>query len=147
MMRIATTRFGAVEAETDDVIHFPEGLIGLGDCRDWVLLADVQDEGLAWMQSVDRAEIALAVVGPRRFVPGYRMRVARRELDRLKLDRIDAAEVLVIVGRTEGSVTLNLKAPLVINLRRRLGRQVITNGDLPVQHELGRRLPALKRSA
>jgi flagellar assembly factor FliW len=146
-MRIATTRFGSVEVEADDVVRFPEGLLGLADCRDWVFLADAQDDALAWMQSLNRAEIAVAVVGPRRFVPGYRVRVARRELEPLKLDDVGAAQVLVVVGRTDRSVTLNLKAPLVINLQRRLGRQVVANGELPLRHELGGAQPMLKRIA
>ena len=41
------------------------------ECRRWVLLADAQNRtGLA--AKLDRAEVALAVVSPRRFVPGYR---------------------------------------------------------------------------
>jgi len=146
-MRITTTRFGAVEYDAEDVIRFPEGLLGLEDCREWILLADAENEALAWMQSVDHAEIALAVVSPRRFVPGYRMRVARRELDPLQFDSLTSAEVLIVVGKTERSVTLNLKAPLVMNLERRLGRQVITNGEMPVQYELAPETPAIKKSA
>ncbi|OHB85876.1 MAG: hypothetical protein A2V98_10695 [Planctomycetes bacterium RBG_16_64_12] len=146
-MEIPTTRFGPVEVEADDVIRFPEGLLGLEECRDWVLLADEENDAVAWMQSVDRGDVALAVVSPRRFVAGYRIRVARRELAPLNLDRVGAAHVLVIVGRTERSLTLNLRAPIVINLENRLARQVMTNGHLPVQHELGTALPALKRTA
>jgi len=146
-MEILTTRFGPIDVEAEDLIHFPEGLLGLEQCRDWVLLADTENDAVAWMQSVDRADVALAVVSPRRFVPSYRMRVARRELDPLELDQLRAARVLVIVGRTESSLTLNLKAPIVINLPRRLARQVITNGQLPLQHELGAAPLVLKRSA
>jgi flagellar assembly factor FliW len=146
-MKLLTARFGTLELEADDIIRFPEGLIGLEACRQWVLLADAQNDALAWTQSADRAEIALPVVSPRRFLPDYRIRVARRELAPLKLHRTRDAEVLAIVSRSEGSLTLNLKAPIVINLRRRLGRQVITNGQLPVRHQLGSRLPAWKRSA
>jgi len=146
-MEIDTTRFGPIEFHLDDVIRFPEGLPGLERCRDWLLLSDDENEALAWMQSADRPDVALAVVSPRRFVPGFRMRVARRELEPLDLARDGAAQVLAIVGRTGRSVTLNLKAPLVINLAKRLGRQVITNGDLPVRHELGEDLSVLRRSA
>lgn len=146
-MNIDTTRFGPIEIDDGDVIHFPEGLLGLPSCRDWVLLADAENGSLAWMQSVDRAEIALAVVSPRRFVPSYRMRVARRELEPLGLEHAWAARVLIVVSKTEQTITLNLKAPLVINLGRRLGRQVITNGNLPVQYALGTTSPALRKSA
>lgn len=146
-MEINTARFGPVQVDPDDVIHFPEGLLGLEDCRDWVFLADEQNDALAWMQSASRTDIAMAVVSPRRFIPTYQMRVARRELESLQLDQPRAADVLVIVSKIEQSITLNLKAPLVINLTRRLGRQVITNGNSPIQYELGSPLPALKKSA
>ncbi|MHC4401384.1 MAG: flagellar assembly protein FliW [Planctomycetota bacterium] len=146
-MEINTARFGSVEIEADDVIRFPEGLIGLPECRDWVLLADTQNDAVAWMQSVERADIAVAVVSPRRFVPEFRMRVARRELVPLELETVDSAQVLVIATRHGRSFALNLKAPVVLNPERRLGRQVITNGDLPIQYEVGSDSPAVRRSA
>jgi flagellar assembly factor FliW len=146
-MEIRSNRFGPIDVEPGDIIHFPEGLVGFADCHDWILLADAQNGALAWMQSVDRPELSLAVVSPRRFVPGYQMRVARRELEPLKLDHLQGARVLAIVGKANRSVTLNLKAPLVINLDRRLGRQVITNGDQPLQHEVAIASAAWKLSA
>jgi flagellar assembly factor FliW len=35
-----------------------------------------------------------------------------------------------------GRLTVNLRAPVLINLNRRLGRQLITNDEQPVQYEL-----------
>ncbi|NLX95086.1 MAG: flagellar assembly protein FliW [Rhodopirellula sp.] len=146
-MEIRTTRFGPVRCRPDDVLLFEEGILGLAECRQWVLLADVHNDAVAWLQSVDCPEVALAVVSPRRFVPWFQMRVARRELEPLELDEIGAARVLVIVSKTGRSVTLNLKAPLVLNLQRRLGRQVVTNGELPVQYEVTGTTTPLKKSA
>lgn len=146
-MQINTSRLGPMEIDADDVIRFPAGLLGMESCRDWVLLSDAENEALAWLQSVEHPEVALAVVSPRRFVPGYRMRVARRELTSLELDDVSRAQVLVVVGKTDRAITLNLKAPLLINLERRLGRQVITNGDLPVRYQLSSKQPTLRRSA
>lgn len=146
-MIVHTTRFGPIVVSREDVVTFPEGLVGLADCREWVFVADPENESVAWMQSVDREEIALAVVSPRRFLPDFQMRVARPELEPLALEDVRKAQVLAIVGRSEGSMTLNLKAPVVVNLDRRLGRQVITNGDLPVAHKLSSEPSALRRSA
>ena len=42
----------------------------------------------------------------------------------------------MVVGRSDGLITLDLKAPLLINVARRLGRQVIAKGDQPVRYEL-----------
>jgi len=146
-MQIQTTRFGPIEIETEDILFFAEGLLGLENCQQWVLLADAQNTALAWLQSTERADIALAVVSPRRFIPDYQLRVARRELAPLRLPQLGDAQVLVVVGKNGHGVTLNLKGPLVLHLGARLGRQVIANGELPVQYELGVFQAPLKKSA
>jgi len=146
-MQIRTTRFGTIDIEADDLLSFPSGLIGLEDCRQWVLLADAQNEALGWLQSTTRPEMALAVVSPRRFVPEYQFRVYRSELAPLGLTDLGQAQVLAVVSRNDRAITLNLKAPIVMHLERRLGRQVVTNGELPVQHELQTEPTALRKSA
>ena len=146
-MQIQTTRFGFLDVDADAVLTFTAGLLGLEGCQQWVLLADAHNEALGWLQSTTRPDIALAVVSPRRFVPYYQLRVSRSELAPLALNDIQEAEVLVIVGRNEHTMTLNLKAPLVINLQRRAGRQVICNGDQPVQYPLEAERVPLRKSA
>jgi flagellar assembly factor FliW len=112
-----------------------------------VLLADAENEALGWLQSISRPEIGLAVVSPRRVVPDYQLRLARSEMNPLEVDDLGHAQVLLIVGKNQYGVTLNLKAPLVINIDRRLGRQVIANGDQPVQYQLTDGNSALRKSA
>lgn len=146
-MKITTSRFGPMEIEADDVIRFPVGLLGLEDCRQWVLLADRQNDAVAWLQSIERPEVALPVASPRRFVPGYQVRVARRELAAVGLRDAGAAKVLAVVGKTDRSVTLNLKAPLLINLEHCVGRQVVADGDMPIRFKVGGRHPAFRRTA
>jgi flagellar assembly factor FliW len=131
-MQIATTHFGSVEIEVDDILLFPRGVIAFEDCRHWVLLGDEENPALAWLQSVSRSEVALPVVSPRRFAPDYSVHVNRGQLLPLEFSQFDQAYVLTVVSRSDGDLTLNLKAPLIINLDRRLGRQVITSDDQPV---------------
>ena len=135
-MKISTTRFGTVKIEETDVITFVDGLIGMEDCRRWVLLADAQNSALGWLQSLDRPEVALGVVSPRRFVNDYQVRVSKREIQPLKLEDPNRAQVLAIVSHVGDGLTLNLKAPLVIHLAERLGRQIVARDDHAVQHRL-----------
>ena len=146
-MQVKTTRFGALEISNDDILEFPAGLIGFEDCRQWVLLADAQNEALGWLQSVSRPDVAMPVVSPRRFVEDYQFRVFRSELTPLGLENVQDAHVLAILGKRDRSLTLNLKAPVVLNLARRLGRQVVANGDVPLQYELTPEFSPLKMSA
>src|SRR5262245_2043304 len=144
-MNISTTRFGSLSIEEGDVLTFVDGLIGMEDCRRWVLLGDAENPALGWLQSLDRPEVALGVVSPRRFVPDYQVRVARREIQPLGLANPQDAQVLVIVSHVGGSLSLNLKAPLVVHVAERLGRQIVARDDHAVQHRLT--VPALRISA
>jgi flagellar assembly factor FliW len=135
-MQIATSRFGLVDIETDDILCFPTGIAGFEETQHWVLLADADNDAVAWLQSVQEEAIALAVVSPRRFVAEYQVRVARSQLAGLELSSVEDAHVLAILARHEGQLTLNLKAPLVVNLDARLGRQVITSDEQPLRLEL-----------
>ena len=146
-MQIHTERFGVVEIEPEDFIFFPNGLIGFEDCQHWILLADAHNDAVAWLQSINRPDVAMPIVSPRRFVPDYRLRVTRAELEPLQLGEVHAAHVVVIASRTNGSLTLNLKAPVVINLDRGLGRQVIANNDQPLQYALTEKSVPLRKSA
>jgi flagellar assembly factor FliW len=146
-MQLHTTRFGVVEIEIDDILLFPHGLVAFDDCRHWVLLADSGNDALGWLQCVTRGEVALPVVSPRRFAPGYQVHVTRGQLAPLQLSQFDAAYVLSVVSRSDNDLTLNLKAPLIINLDRKLGRQVITTDQQPVALQLTPPRPAVLRKS
>lgn len=135
-MNISAARFGNLTVEEADVLTFVDGLIGMEDCRRWILLGDAENAALGWLQSLERPEVALGVVSPRRFVPDYEVRVAKREIAALGLENPNDAQVLVIVSNVAGSLSLNLKAPLVIHLAERVGRQIVARDDHAVQHRL-----------
>jgi flagellar assembly factor FliW len=146
-MQISTTNFGPVEIEVDDILLFPHGVIAFEDCRHWVLLSDEENPALAWLQSVSRPEVSLPVVSPRRFAPDYSVHLNRGQLLPLEFSQFDEAYVLAVVSQSDGDLTLNLKAPLIINLDRRLGRQVITSDDQPVALALQTAAPLVWRKS
>lgn len=145
-MQVTTTRFGTIDIRADDILSFPYGLIGFEDHRHWVMLEDAANAAVGWLQSLTNPDVALAVVSPRRFVPEYHVRTNRQQLACLNIGTPDQAFVLVVVSKSNGLFTLNLRAPIVVNLDRRLGRQVLVNDDLPVQFQVLQPLP-LRKSA
>ena len=135
-MKIQTSRFGSVDIQPDDILFFRNGILGFEDCQHWVILADAGNRSVAWLQSMQSAEIALPVVSPRRFVPDYQVRLDPADIESLHLGSVNQAYVLSIVSRDHDVLTLNLRAPIIINLDRRLGCQVITTDQQPIQYEL-----------
>ncbi len=147
-MLIETSRFGSVRIEPDDILLFPSGLFGFSHLRHWVLLADAENESVGWLHCASDPHVAMAVVSPRKFAPHYQVRVARSHVASLELTPATPAYVLAIVSRTDTQLTINLRAPLIINLERRLGRQVVTTDEQPLRHPIAE-LPAhlLRKSA
>ncbi|MBM4092868.1 MAG: hypothetical protein FJ276_26190 [Planctomycetes bacterium] len=146
-MEISTTRFGMLSVDVDDLLHFPRGVIGFEECRHWVLLADGNSSAVGWLQSAERPAVALAVVSPRRFANDYRIRLGQSQMAPLALSPPDRLFALCVVSRKEGRYTMNLRAPILINLDRRLGCQVITSDDQPVQMDLVPPVAQLRKSA
>ncbi len=146
-MKIQTTRFGTVDIAADDILFFAQGLFGFEHCQHWVLLADADNPAVAWLQSIQHGDTALPVVAPRRFVPDYQVRLDPSEVERLRLASLNQAYVLAVVSRDREMLTINLRAPVIINLDRRLGCQVITVDSQPISHELAILPISLRKSA
>jgi flagellar assembly factor FliW len=58
-------------------------------------------------------------------VRDYQVPVRREQMDDLGMDRLEDAQVFVIVNKYGGALTANLQGPLVINVHNRRGMQVV----------------------
>ncbi len=146
-MKIQTTRFGNVDIEPDDILFFRNGLLGFEDCQHWVILADADNSAIAWLQSMQSSDVALPVVSPRRFVSEYQVKIDPKDVQVLELESAEQAYVLGVVSRDRDVLTLNLRAPVIVNLDRKLGCQVVTVDQQPIQYELAALPVTLRRSA
>ena len=146
-MEIQTTRFGKLSIRPEEIIEFPQGLIGFDRHTQWAILADESNDSVGWLQSVQDPSLAFAVVSPRRHIPSYKVRVSPDQASSLRLDADMETFVLVVVSREQGAITVNLRAPLLINLSLQLGRQVITTDEQPLRHVIATETIPLRRSA
>jgi flagellar assembly factor FliW len=124
---IQTERFGEIRVPKAEILHFPEGLLGFADCKDFVLVQEAAYAPFIWLQSAQDPHLAFVVVDPLEFVPDYRVEIKPSEVSSLDLADIEKAKILVIVVVREDpdQITANLQGPLVINVERCLGKQVV----------------------
>ena len=125
---IESPRFGTFEVESGDLIQF-DGLPGFAELRRFVVLQHDRESPFGWLQSVDRPELAFPVTDPRSFFPNYRPALRAALLSDLAAEPTDELDWLAIATLAEGSVSLNLAAPLLINRARRRGVQAILEDD------------------
>ncbi len=67
MKKKIVTRFGEIEYDPENLLHFPEGLIGFEDLHDFIVMPNEKEGPLFWIQSVDDAGIAFVLTDPTNF--------------------------------------------------------------------------------
>ncbi|MEN3000694.1 MAG: flagellar assembly protein FliW [Armatimonadota bacterium] len=131
-MELHTTRFGTITIDEEDIITFPDGLVGLSHLKRFVLIRHSDDSPFRWLQSVDEPGFAMLIIDPWFFRPDYEVVLSDIDVERLQLSDEAIRWVYVTVSIPPGkphAMTANLLAPIVINGNARCGRQVILDDE------------------
>lgn len=142
-MYLETTRFGAIEINIDAVITFTQPIIGFPQYRRFVLLPGPNTNNLYWLQSTESGDLAFLLMHPHLYVPDYKVELNAHDLNELAVEKATDIEVytLLVVPADPAEIRTNLKAPLVINTRQRLGKQIVLEmSDYPIQFYLSRHM-------
>ncbi len=131
-MEIKTRLFGDVVIDDDKMIHFPGGIVGFSDLKDFALIHDTEqgdNGGIRWMQSVQEPNFAMPVIDPLCVKTDYNPEVDDELVG--AIGDLVPDETLVLVTITVPSdltkMTVNLKAPFIINVANRKACQVIVD--------------------
>lgn len=124
-MIVNTSRFGDVEVRDDRVITFPKGLLGFSEHQRYVLIQPNEESSFFWLQSADDPELAFVVTDPALFVRGYTVPIKPDQMREMHMNRLEDAQVFVIVNKRGSVLTGNLQGPLVIHAERRTGEQLV----------------------
>ncbi len=138
---------GAVTITAPDdvlpVVDVPEGLPGFPDLRRFAL-SRLEDSGLLLeLRSLDDLDVRFVVVPSVAFFPDYAPEIDDVSAARLGLTGDDSADqeplvlLVVTVGATLDTSTVNLMAPVVINGATRVAAQVVLDDpSLPLRAPL-----------
>ncbi len=117
-MKIKNIQFGEVEFDDEIIIQFPDGIIGFEDLRRFIIIEDKECEPFRWLICVDEPEIGFAILEPTLVVSDY--------YERAGFDPdVYALFTIVTLNRDVSKTSVNLKAPIVIDKSKKLGKQVI----------------------
>lgn len=139
-MQLETAHFGVIDIDEADFIYFPEGLPGFENSKKYALIGNDAGEAVFfWLQSVEVPELCFVVTDPFMVYDGYGVDVDDDDVELLKIT--DANKVLtltiVIIPENINEIRVNLKAPILINLDKKLGKQIIQKNDnLPIRYYL-----------
>lgn len=139
------TRFGELDIDSSQVITFPNGLPGFEACKSWAFFHELNDKGepvngvVIHLQSMDDANVSLPLTEPNLFGFNYQLVLSDSEVEALKLE--DPSDVLVLTtlsAKNDGAqgtdaastanMYANISAPILINIKTRIGMQKILSG-------------------
>ncbi|MGE7927676.1 flagellar assembly protein FliW [Lysinibacillus xylanilyticus] len=126
-MKIATKFLGEVDISEQDILTFEHGLLGLEDEKKFVILPIDADLPLAILQSVEHTEIGFVVAYPFAFKKDYSFDISEDDRDQLQIEKEEDVLTYSIVTMKETfqESTINLLAPLIVNMDKKCGKQIV----------------------
>ena len=141
-MLVKTRYFGEVDLTDDKIITLEKGLMGFDEYKRQTILYDCEKEegtNISWFQSVDEPSLALPVINPLIVKEDYNPVVEDELL--AGIGEINEENMVILITMTVPAdlkeMTVNLKAPIIINADTRKGIQLIVeNQDYEVKYKI-----------
>ncbi len=139
MMTIQTSRFGEIEVSEDTFLTFSTGLVGFPAVQKFVVLDVAEDCHYQWFQAIEEPDLALIIIDVHVLDPEFPVEASDEAIAELEISPTDPVLIMAVVTIPSGQpdrATANLRAPLVVNLRNRKGKQLILHESIPLHFPL-----------
>jgi flagellar assembly factor FliW len=113
-------------------IHFIAGMGGFEQIKDFILTMNPSEAPLLWLLAQNYPNISFLTVDPFLVCPGYQPEFDEEDLEILGIHNAENMLVLSIahpVKNDSHGITLNLKAPIVINWETGEAQQLIITNE------------------
>ncbi|PLX71397.1 MAG: flagellar assembly protein FliW [Denitrovibrio sp.] len=129
--KIVSGKLGEIEFSEADVITLSAPILGFPDLNDFILISNDKSYPFLWFQSVQDANICFILVEPDIFYPDYKPDLNKREAKILGAEENSEIKLfgIVVVPDQPKNATVNLRAPLALNMGKKLAKQVILDDD------------------
>jgi flagellar assembly factor FliW len=130
VLKLATQRFGDIEVDLEQTITFTHGIPGFDDYKKFIVLQPDPEMPFTFLQSIEEGKLSFILTNPHAFFPDYDIKLPGSVKDELHIESDEDCTVWTIVSVKESieDATLNLLAPIIINVRVKQGKQVVLNG-------------------
>ncbi len=138
-MLIHTKDYDFVTVKEEDIIDFPEGVYAFENSKQFVVLDTNSKAGIMQLQCAQTPTPRFIILDPFMFLEDYAPAVPDETMKKLKASELSELSffVIAVIPSNIGATTVNLKSPVVINFKERLGMQVmLENSEYPVRFRL-----------
>lgn len=138
-MKISTSYHGDIEIDNQQTLTFNQGIPGFLEETEFVILPLPEAEAFQVLQSIQTKEVAFIITDPFQFFLDYDFQLESQEIEKLQLQQVEDAAVYVLLTMSDSveKITANLQAPVIINTKQQLAKQVILmNTAYETKHRL-----------
>lgn len=130
-MELITKYHGTIEYKEEEIIYFKKGIPGFQNLKKFVLFPVEENDFFSVLHSVEDNNIGFIVVSPFNVKKDYEIELNDTVLKELNIKEEKDVSIFntVTLNSEISKITSNLKAPVVINIKDRLGEQIILNDD------------------
>lgn len=136
-MKVSVSHIETKDSESKTEIFFPEGVIGFREHKHYRIIQEKSKEPFFWLQAVDDPSLAFIIIDPKQIKPDYRPLLDEVDKVALRINVLDECQVFVfiVVCKDSNKITANFLAPIIINQKENLARQVVLQEqDYSLQH-------------
>jgi len=141
--------FIPLQIQPENIFHFPEGVPAFESARQFIFFSKPDTPPFFFMQAIEPADLSFVCIDPFRICPDYRLNLSDADTEFLGLQRPEEAftAAIVTVAPDPSNITANLHGPVVVNMRTRIGRQVVCEGgEYPTRYRIWDALGRLEDS-
>ncbi len=138
-MIVSTLIFGELEIEPQEIYDFPQGIPGFEEFHRFIIVQPEAELQFCYLQSVEESGLALVICNPFLFFKDYDFLLSESNQQELRIAQEEDVVVwsVVTINLQSNKATMNLLAPIVVNITEKCGKQIILHdSEYRTKHEL-----------
>lgn len=138
-MELLSPIHGNISYNLEEVIKFERSIPGFEGINNFIIRDADEESPFKILQSIDDVNIGFVLISPFDVEKSYEIKLADELLERLNIKESSDVVLysLVTLSSKVENITVNLKAPLVINIKEKKGEQFIVDKEIyKIKHPL-----------
>lgn len=130
-MNLITKYNGIVEYNEEDIITFKKGLPGFEGLKKFIIVPYEDNDVFSILMSMEDMEVGIPVVSPFYVDKTYEFKLSDEKIKELNINSPEDVMVLnaVTLNSNIKYITVNMKAPIIVNIKGKVGEQIILDND------------------
>lgn len=138
-MEVISPVHGKITYDENEIIKFEKTILGFDKSKRFILKDANENDFFKILQSVDEPEVGFIVISPFEVENNYEINLNNEVINTLKIKEANNVLLysLVTLNSKIEDITVNLKAPIVININNKKAQQFIIDKEkYKIKHPL-----------